>query len=254
MGVTITIKGTTKGVTTDSEGKYELDVNAEDIVVYSYIGYKTQEILAKEADRFAVVLQPESQEIENVVVVAFGTQKKESVVASVSTVAPGKLRIPASNLTSAFAGQLAGVIAYQRSGEPGLDDARIFPFAGVTSFGAGKKDPLILIDGIEMSSSDLARLNVDDIGSFSVMKDASAAALYGARGANGVILVTTKLRSGRERAAFGPGRNLDLHEHEPRGAGRSGYLYETAQRGCEDKMGCGKDDALFYREDSEYAA
>lgn len=87
-------------------------LNAEDIVVYSYIGYKTQEILAKEADRFAVVLQPESQEIENVVVVAFGTQKKESVVASVSTVAPGKLRIPASNLTSAFAGQLAGVIAY----------------------------------------------------------------------------------------------------------------------------------------------
>lgn len=191
VGVTITIKGTTKGVTTDSEGKYELDVNAEDIVVYSYIGYKTQEILAKEADRFAVVLQPESQEIENVVVVAFGTQKKESVVASVSTVDPGKLRIPASNLTSAFAGQLAGVIAYQRSGEPGLDDAEFF-IRGVTSFGAGKKDPLILIDGIEMSSSDLARLNVDDIGSFSVMKDASAAALYGARGANGVILVTTK--------------------------------------------------------------
>ena len=78
VGVTITIKGTTKGVTTDSEGKYELDVNAEDIVVYSYIGYKTQEILAKEADRFAVVLQPESQEIENVVVVAFGTQRRRA--------------------------------------------------------------------------------------------------------------------------------------------------------------------------------
>lgn len=128
VGVTITIKGTTKGVTTDSEGKYELTVNTEDIVVYSYVGYKTQEIKAKEADRFAVVLQPDSQEIENVVVVAFGTQKKESVVASVSTVDPGKLRIPASNLTSAFAGQLAGVIAYQRSGEPGLDDAE-FSFA-----------------------------------------------------------------------------------------------------------------------------
>lgn len=83
VGVTITIKGTTKGVTTDSEGKYELTVNTEDIVVYSYVGYKTQEIKAKEADRFAVVLQPDSQEIENVVVVAFGTQKKESVIASV---------------------------------------------------------------------------------------------------------------------------------------------------------------------------
>ena len=191
VGVTITIKGTTKGVTTDSEGKYELDVNAEDIVVYSYIGYKTQEILAKEADRFAVVLQPESQEIENVVVVAFGTQKKESVVASVSTVDPGKLRIPASNLTSAFAGQLAGVIAYQRSGEPGLDDGEFF-IRGVTSFGAGKKDPLILIDGIETTTTELARLQPDDIAAFSILKDATATALYGARGANGVIMVTTK--------------------------------------------------------------
>jgi TonB-dependent SusC/RagA subfamily outer membrane receptor len=87
---------------------------------------------------------------------------------------------------------MAGVIAYQRSGEPGLDNAEFF-IRGVTTFStAGKRDPLILIDGIEMSSTDLARINVDDISSFSVMKDANAAALYGARGANGVILVTTK--------------------------------------------------------------
>ena len=95
-------------------------------------------------------------------------------------------------MTTALAGKLAGVIAYQRSGEPGLDNAEFF-IRGITSFSAaGKKNPLILIDGIEMNSSDLARVNPDDIASFSVMKDANSAALYGARGANGVILVTTK--------------------------------------------------------------
>ena len=86
---------------------------------------------------------------------------------------------------------MAGVVAYQRSGEPGEDNAEFF-IRGVTTFGTGKADPLILIDNIELTSSDLARLNTDDIASFSILKDATATALYGARGANGVILVTTK--------------------------------------------------------------
>lgn len=189
--VAITVKGTSKSVVTDAEGKYEMDVNSGDIIAYYYLGYQTLELTAREADKLAVTLHREAEKLEDIVVVAFGTQKKESVVASVTTVDPSSLRVPVSNLTTSFAGQLAGVIAYQRSGEPGLDDAEFF-IRGITSFGAGKKDPLILIDGIEMSSADLARINVDDIGSFSVMKDASAAALYGARGANGVILVTTK--------------------------------------------------------------
>jgi TonB-linked SusC/RagA family outer membrane protein len=101
------------------------------------------------------------------------------------------LKVPSSNLTTAFAGRIAGLISYQRSGEPGRDNADFF-IRGVTTFGTGKANPLILIDGVEMTTEDLSRLTTDDIASFSIMKDANATALYGARGANGVILVTTK--------------------------------------------------------------
>jgi TonB-linked SusC/RagA family outer membrane protein len=128
--------------------------------------------------------------LDEVTVVAFGTQKKESVLSSIATIKPSELQAPTSNLTTALAGRIAGMISYQRSGEPGQDNADFF-IRGVTTFGY-KKDPLILIDGIELTSRDLSRLQVDDIASFSIMKDATATALYGARGANGVILVTTK--------------------------------------------------------------
>lgn len=191
-GATVYVKNNpNKGVVTDTEGRYTIDVDSNDILVFSFIGYKSVEKLAERIDKLAIVLEEDVKEMEDVVVVAFGKQKKESVVASIATIEPGKLKVPSSNLTTSFAGQLSGVISYQRSGEPGLDDAEFF-IRGVTTFGTGKKDPLILIDGIEMTSQDLARINVDDIASFSVMKDANAAALYGARGANGVILVTTK--------------------------------------------------------------
>jgi TonB-linked SusC/RagA family outer membrane protein len=128
--------------------------------------------------------------MEEVTVVAFGRQKKESVVAAVSTVNPAELQVPSSNLTTAFAGRIAGLISYQRTGEPGQDNAQFF-VRGVTTFGTGRNNPLILIDGVEMTNDDLARLTVDDIAAFSIMKDANATALYGARGANGVILVNT---------------------------------------------------------------
>jgi len=129
--------------------------------------------------------------VEEVVITAFSQrQRKEAVVGSVTSVEPGKLKIPASNLTNALAGQIAGVIGFQRSGQPGQDNAQFF-IRGVTTFGY-RQEPLILIDNVELSTNDLARLNVDDIASFVILKDASATALYGARGANGVILVRTK--------------------------------------------------------------
>src|SRR5690606_4261510 len=154
--------------------------------------YSSEEIAVKGLEEVRVTLYESTSDMEEVVITAFGTQKKESVVSAISTVTPKDLKIPSSNLTTAFAGRLSGVIAYQRSGEPGLDNAEFF-IRGITSFSAsGKKDPLILIDGVEMTTNDLARINVDDIASFTIMKDASAAALYGARGANGVILISTK--------------------------------------------------------------
>ncbi|MEI3445323.1 MAG: TonB-dependent receptor plug domain-containing protein [Bacteroides thetaiotaomicron] len=121
--------------------------------------------------------------MDEVQVVAFAKQKKSSVVSSISTIKPAELKVPSSNLTTALAGRMAGIISYQRSGEPGQDNAQFF-VRGITSFGAeSKKDPLILIDNVEMSSTDLARLQPDDIASFSIMKDATGSALYGSRGA-----------------------------------------------------------------------
>jgi TonB-linked SusC/RagA family outer membrane protein len=127
------------------------------------------------------------------------------------------LKVPSSNLTTAFAGRIAGLISYQRTGEPGQDNAEFF-IRGVTTFGTGRTNPLILIDGVEMTTDDLARLTTDDISSFSIMKDANATALYGARGANGVILVNTKEgKEGKVRIQFRaessystPTQNLDF--------------------------------------------
>jgi TonB-linked SusC/RagA family outer membrane protein len=198
-GVSVIIKGTTRGVTTDVDGSYIIiNVKTADVLEFSYLGYQPYQVQVGEKRKIDVRLTPKPNELDEVTVVAFATQKKESVIASVSTVKPSELRVPSSNLTTAFAGRIAGLISYQRTGEPGQDNAQFF-IRGVTNFGTGKKDPLILIDGVEMGSDDLSRLTTDDIAQFSIMKDANATALYGARGANGVILVSTK--EGREGTA-----------------------------------------------------
>jgi TonB-linked SusC/RagA family outer membrane protein len=178
--------------TTDADGKFVLEVTPGTVLVISYVGFKELKVTVAESKRIMdIVLQYGSTATDEVVIVAYGKkQRKEAVVGSVTSIEPGELKIPASNLTNAMAGQIAGVIAYQRNGQPGQDNASFF-IRGVTTFGY-KQDPLILIDNVELSANDLARLQVDDIATFSILKDASATALYGARGANGVILVTTK--------------------------------------------------------------
>ena len=189
-GVTITIVGTTRGVITDVDGTYSIEAQPSDKLVFSFIGMESQIIDVGNQVTIDIEMGEKIDELDEVTVVAFAKQKKESVLASISTVKTEELKIPSSNLTTALAGRVSGLISYQRSGEPGEDDASFF-VRGVTSFSYAA-GPLILIDGVEMSSSDLARLQPDDIASFSIMKDATATALYGARGANGVILVTTK--------------------------------------------------------------
>ncbi len=190
-GVTVLQVGTTNGTVTSIDGKYAIsDINEGDSIRYSFIGFTTQYRVAGQSDVIDLVLQESSEALDEVQVVAFQKQKKESVIGSINTINPKELKVAPTNLTAAFAGKLAGVISYQRSGEPGADNAEFF-IRGVTTFGY-KNDPLILIDGLEVSSNDLARIEPDNIASFSIMKDATATALYGARGANGVILVTTK--------------------------------------------------------------
>lgn len=195
IGVSILVTGTSIGTLSDMEGNYKLSVpSTAKSITFRFMGYEEQVLsfAPGKVNDFRVIEMIESdQMLEEVTVVAFGKQKKESVVGSVTSVKVSDLRVPSSNLTTSFAGRVAGLIAYQTTGEPGQDDAQFF-VRGVTTFGTGKSDPLILIDNVELTSADLARLNTDDIASFSVLKDATATALYGARGANGVILVTTK--------------------------------------------------------------
>ena len=201
-GVTIMIKGTSTGTSTDINGEFSINIPSDTCVLqFSFIGYETQDVVVGNRRIIAVILSETSISIDEVTIVAFGTQKKESVLGSITTLNTKELKVPSSNLTTALAGRVSGLISYQRSGEPGEDDASFF-VRGVTSF-TYARGPLILIDGIEMSSTDLARIQPDDIASFSIMKDATATALYGARGANGVIMVTTKEgKEGKAQISF----------------------------------------------------
>lgn len=197
-GASISLKSDpARGTQTGSEGKFTIKVPANGILVLSMVGYENREVQINGESIINIELTPLDNKLNDVTVVAYGTQKKSSMVSSIETINPKELKIPSSNLTTALGGRLAGVIAYQRTGEPGQDNASFF-IRGVTTFGY-KVDPLILIDGVEVSTTDLARLQPDDVASFSIMKDATATSLYGARGANGVILVTTK--SGKEGPA-----------------------------------------------------
>lgn len=196
-GVTVTIAGDTKGVVTDQTGTYSIEVAPDGRLVFSSLGMEPQTVPVNSRLVIDVKLKSKEEALGEVTVVAFGTQKKESVVGSITTVRPAELKVPSSNLTTALAGRLAGVIAYQRSGEPGADNANFF-IRGVTSFGYSN-NPLILVDGVEMTIRDLSNLQVDDIASFSILKDATATSLYGSRAANGVILISTK--EGREGKA-----------------------------------------------------
>ena len=175
---------------TDIDGNFTIEVGESDVLQITFIGLETQLVPVRGKASMKIVMKELRDELEEVTVVAFAKQKKESVIGSIQTVKPAELKTPSSNLTTSLAGRMAGGIAYQRSGEPGKDNANFF-IRGVTTFGY-KKDPLILLDNVEVSSDDLARVQPDDIASFSVLKDATSTALYGARGANGVILVTTK--------------------------------------------------------------
>ncbi|MGJ7031676.1 SusC/RagA family TonB-linked outer membrane protein [Niabella hirudinis] len=192
-GATVSATGkTTAATSTDLNGKFVIDVEPGTQLIFSMVGFVAQTVTTTaQTKELQIKLLPAKSDMENVVITAFGKkQVKEAVVGSVATIEPGKMITPASNLTNALVGQVAGIIGFQQSGQPGLDNSNFF-VRGATTFGY-RQEPIILIDNIELTKDDLARLQVDDIASFTILKDASSTALYGARGANGVILVTTK--------------------------------------------------------------
>ena len=202
-GATVLIKGTKTGTGSDDKGHYIIQVPAgKDTLSFSFIGYQTMDMPIGGRGTINVQMQPNTATLNDVVIVGFGTQKKTSLVSSVTSINPKEIKGPTSNLTTMLAGRISGIISFQRSGEPGADNAQFF-IRGVGSFGTGKVDPLIMIDGIESDNTALARLQADDISGFSILKDATASSIYGARGANGVVLVTTKQgESGKTKLSF----------------------------------------------------
>lgn len=188
IGASVVEKGTTNGVITDFDGVFKLTVSENAVLQISYIGYQTQEVKVAGKTTLDITLREDTEMLEEVVVVGYGAQKKESVIGAISQVtSKDLLSTPSANISQAISGKITGVITSQTSGAPGADDAQIY-IRGRATF-AGDAQPLVLVDGVERSFSQIAP---DDIETISVLKDASATAVYGVRGANGVMLITTK--------------------------------------------------------------
>ncbi|PKB15141.1 TonB-dependent receptor [Flavobacterium sp. 5] len=186
---TVFEKGTKNAVTTDFDGSFTITVSSpQAILVFKYIGMKDTERPLNNATTINVQMADETNDLQTVVVVGYGTMKKASVVGAISSVKPSLLQVGTSRtLGNNLAGQVTGIMAVQRSGEPGYDQSDI-KIRGISTF-AGGQNPLVLVDGIERNLNDL---DPSEIESFSVLKDAAAGAVYGVRGANGVILINTK--------------------------------------------------------------
>ena len=203
IGANIQVKGKAGvGTITDIDGNFTLDASANDILVISFLGYKTEEVKVGNQKNFQVTLKEDTETLDEVVVTAFGTgQKKESIVGSIQTVRPTDLKVPSANLSNSFAGRMSGVVAYQRSGQPGSNGSDFY-IRGISTI-SGVTSPLIILDGVEASSADLNALDPEVIESFSILKDATATAMYGTRGANGVMIVTTKSGADTEKPIIG---------------------------------------------------
>lgn len=190
IGVNIIVEGATTGTITDFDGKFILEVPALGALLkVSYVGYKPKEIVIRKNEFNSIVLEENSQSLDEVTVVAYGVQKKATLTGSISQIGSDELlKSPSASVTNALSGAITGVSSVQSSGQPGKDDAKIF-IRGVGSLTEGASSPLVLVDGVERSFS---QLDPNEIENISVLKDASATAVFGVRGANGVILVTTK--------------------------------------------------------------
>lgn len=189
IGVTVFVKERPNiGTATDINGNYLIDVLPDDVLEFSYVGYKTQDVAVAGRGLLDVVLEQNDALLDAVEVVGYGVQKKISVIGSQQSIQVDELKVPAANLTQGLAGRVAGLVSVQRTSEPGFDDADIY-IRGISTLTASMSAPLTLVDGVPRS---FANVDPEDIESFSILKDASATAVYGVRGANGVIIINTK--------------------------------------------------------------
>lgn len=188
-GATIIIKNTQTGTSADANGKFSIQAKPSDILQISYIGYESLEIPVNSKTELTIRMKADANTIEDVQVIAYGTQKKVTVTGAIASVGGADLvKSPSASIANVMAGTLTGVSTVQYSGQPGADDAEIY-VRGTGSLDAAASQPLILVDGVERA---FTRMDPNEIESVTVLKDASATAVFGVRGANGVILVTTK--------------------------------------------------------------
>ncbi|WP_033148476.1 TonB-dependent receptor [Prevotella sp. P6B1] len=190
IGVTVTLVGTETRAITDADGMFRITVPLKNSATleFNYIGFASKQVKVNGSRLINVMLEEETNEFTEVVVTGYSSQKKASIIGAIETIRPSELQFGSTRtLSNNLAGKLSGVIGIQRSGEPGYDDSN-FWIRGISTF-SGSNNPLILIDGVER---DLNNVDVAEIESFSILKDASASAMYGVRGANGVIVITTK--------------------------------------------------------------
>lgn len=192
IGASVLVKGTTNGTITDIDGNFSVSgVEKGSVLEIPYIGYVSQSITINDEKPLQIILKEDSETLEEVVVVGYGVQKKANLTGAVTSMKSDELlKSRAANATTALVGQMPGLISKQASGEPGADDASIF-IRGIATF-QGDASPAYIIDGIERTSADFARMDPNDIESINVLKDAASAAIFGMRGANGVIVITTK--------------------------------------------------------------
>lgn len=188
-GVTITNKSTRTSVSTDENGKFSIAASRGDSLVARFIGYRNYPFVFDRSIEFNITMVAEDNNLKEVVVVGYGQQKKINMVGSQSTVKMEELKQPVANLSATLAGRIAGVVGVQRTGLPGSNTADVW-IRGISTFGNNSSGPLIVVDGVQGRSLDA--FDPEDISSLTILKDASATAVYGAQGANGVILITTK--------------------------------------------------------------
>lgn len=190
IGAAVQEAGTGNGTITDIDGNFTINLqSAGGMLEILYVGYQTQRVKPQAGQTLAVTMEEDSQTLDDVVVVGYGTQKKVSVTGSLATTQGSDIaRVPTTNITNSLAGRLPGLVSYNRSGEPGYDDAQLLIRGSSTT---GDSSPLIVIDGVADRAGSLGRIDPNDIESVTILKDASAA-IYGSRAANGVILITTK--------------------------------------------------------------
>ncbi|HEY5687055.1 MAG TPA: TonB-dependent receptor [Yeosuana sp.] len=188
-GVTIVEKGTKRGAVTDFDGQYQISASPNSILIFSYIGFETKEVNINNQNTIDITLKTSATDLDEVTVVAYGSQKKIAITGAISTISSESLvRAPTANVANSLAGKVTGLATVQFSGQPGADDPNIY-LRGIASLSEGRSEPLTIVDGVERS---FTSLDPNEIESISILKDASATAVYGVRGANGVILVTTK--------------------------------------------------------------